>query len=476
MHISSLPSNYGIGTFGEEAYKFIDFLVETRQQYWQVLPLGVTGYGNSPYQCLSAFAGNVNFIDLDILSQQNYLVKEQITQIDFGKDKRNVDYIKIYENRKKILQEATKNFLLENEEYKIFCKENSFWLDDFSLFMAIKEKNDMQSFDKWGKGLSLRKKEIMGKFLNENIDEIKFYKIIQFWFYEQYYKLKKYANKKGIKIIGDIPFYVAYDSSDVWANPKLFELDEKNIPKNVAGVPPDAFSDDGQLWGNPLYNYEEMRKDNYLWWKKRIENCLKQCDILRIDHFRAFDSYYAVPYGNKNAKIGEWRKGEGFNFFKKLDLLDKNIIAEDLGDINDSVRNLIKLVEYPNMKVLQFAFDSNRKNEFLVKNHNENCVVYTGTHDNNTTKGWYKRCSIKERINLIKFIPSSLFSTKSKALIQYAFTSKAKMIIIPMQDYLNLGEEARMNLPSTLNNNWEWRAIKEDFSENIIDYIKSFKK
>ncbi len=476
MHISSLPSKYGIGTFGEEAFRFVDFLCDAGQKYWQMLPLGMTGFANSPYQSASAFAGNIFFIDLDILQSQGYLKADDFRHIDWEQDKSRVDYAKVYANRANVLKKAVKSFDRADPGYTAFCAQNSFWLDDFALFMAVKEHHGMLGLDKWGQGYRLRDEALLASFSNDNRALIDFYKITQFWFYRQMDTLKQYANNRGISVIGDIAFYVAYDSADVWAEPGLFELDENLVPKNVAGVPPDAFSDKGQLWGNPLYDYENMRKDDYEWWRRRVTHCFKQCDILRIDHFRAFDSYFAIPYSGEDATTGEWRKGEGMRFIDSLCLTDMNIIVEDLGDLGESVRELVKKTGLPNMKILQFAFDSGPDNEFLPRNYNNNCVVYTGTHDNNTIKGWYKTLSLKEKAAFLRYVPSGIFIKKSKALIRYAQQSAADIAVIPMQDYLDLGESARMNMPSTIKDNWEWRAAPEEISPKVSKYIRAMSR
>lgn len=475
LHISSLPSKYGIGTFGISAYKFVDFLVKSGQKYWQILPLGMTSYGNSPYQSPSTFAGNINFIDFDILKNDGYLDIADYNSIDWGDNLNKVDFNKQFLNRKTVLKKAVEKFSLSDRDYINFCKNNK-WLNDFSLFMAIKDCHNLVSFNNWEEEFIKKDEQAISKFNREHKDIIDFYKITQYWFYKQYKNLKSYANKNNIKIIGDIPFYIAYDSADVWANPELFELDQNLNPVNVAGVPPDFFSPDGQLWGNPLYNYDVMAKDNYSWWKNRLEHCFKLYDVLRIDHFRAFDSYYSIPFDSATAKTGEWRKGVGYKFFEKLDILDKNIIIEDLGDINDSVRKLVKYTGFPNMKILQFAFDSDSTNEFLPHNYDNNCVVYTGTHDNMTTKGWYKTLPLKSRLMFLKFVPKSILRNKTNALIDYAFMSKADTVIIPLQDFLNLDNKSRMNIPATLGDNWEWRISEKQLNEKLIDYINLLTK
>lgn len=473
LHITSLPSPYGIGTLGDAALRFVDFLAEAGQRYWQVLPMGMTGYGNSPYQSCSAFAGNINLIDLDILARQGYLKDADYRDIDWGSCAARVDYGKIYEHRERVLRKAAQSFDTSSTQYRTFCNENRFWLDDFALFMAIKRRHGMHSLDAWEPALKRRDPAALEAFHADNGKDIEHIKIMQFWFYNQLSSLRQYARAKGVSLIGDIPFYVAYDSADVWANPHLFELDEDLKPTAVAGVPPDAFSDDGQLWGNPLYHYEQMRKDHYGWWRSRIRHSFKQCDILRIDHFRAFDSYYAVPFPSANAKGGQWRRGEGMAMIDALGLTDMRIIAEDLGDLSPSARALIRQTGFPNMKVLQFAFESDATNEFLPRNYDGNCVVYTGTHDNNTVRGWYKSLSLKQKINLVRLVPHSLFARKSTVLIRCAQQSPARIAMIPMQDYLDLSETARMNMPSTEHGNWEWRAVPEDFSSAVCKHIRN---
>lgn len=475
LHISSLPSDYGIGTLGKCAYNFVDFLAKSRQRYWQILPIGMTSFGDSPYQSPSAFAGNINFIDLEILTNDGYLTKSDYDKIDWGKRLTKVDYAKIFKNRKAVLKKAVEKFDIYDKGYISFCNQSK-WLCDFALFMAIKESFNLVSFNNWDSAFISKNKKAIDDFCKNNQPLLNFYKVTQYWFFKQYFNLKAYANKKGIKLIGDIPFYVAYDSADVWANPQNFELDESLNPINVAGVPPDFFSTDGQLWGNPLYNYSTMQKDNFSWWNERLSFCFKLYDILRIDHFRAFDSYYSIPFGEKTAKNGTWKKGVGFEFFEKLNLLDKNIIVEDLGDINDSVRDLVKLTGFPNMKVLQFAFDSDLSNDFLPHNFGKNCVVYTGTHDNMTTKGWFNALPIKSKKLFYKLVPNCFFKSKSKALVDYAFMSSADTAIIPIQDFLNLGNSARMNTPSTLNNNWQWRLKKKQLSGKLSTRIKKLTK
>lgn len=473
LHISSLPSKYGIGTLGEAAYRFADFLAETGQNYWQILPLGVTGYGNSPYQSASSFAGNPYLIDLELLAEQGLLQSSDYENIDWGKDPCRVDYGQLYFYRNKVLSLAAKRFDKSNRDYIRFCKENTFWLDDFALFMAIKEHFNMVGFDQWPTEYAHRERTTLEKFAKHHTEKTDYYKITQYFFYSQESALKKYLNGKGIRLIGDIPFYTAYDSADVWANPQLFLLDETLVPVDVAGVPPDAFSETGQLWGNPLYDFEAMAKDGYAWWARRLSRSLRLYDILRIDHFRAFESYYAIPYGSRDATEGKWVQGIGTDFFKSLKIDKTQIIAEDLGIITDEVRALIDQTGFRSMKVLQFAFDGKDDNLYLTKNYqNGDCVVYTGTHDNDTTLGWFRNADLSIREQVLRRVPYAFTQPATHALIRYAMESKADIVIIPIQDYLELGSEARMNTPATTYGNWEWRLSEDYKSLKLVKEIK----
>ena len=377
MHISSLPGNTGIGTLGKEAYKFVDFLKSAGQTYWQVLPLCPTSYGDSPYQSFSTFAGNPYFIDFYSLCDDGLLDKDDFENIDWGENPEKIDFEKISQNRYTVLRKAYKAFDKNDSNYKIFCNENSYWLDDFALYMAIKEENHGKSWNEWDTDIKLRKNNVVLSLNKQLKEEVEFYKTIQYFFFTQWNKLKAYANTNGVKIIGDIPIYVAGDSADVWANPKQFLLDKDCNPIEVAGCPPDAFSDEGQLWGNPLYNWDNMKKDGYSWWKKRIEHLCNMCDVIRIDHFRGFESYYCIPADSKTAKIGEWRKGPGIEFFREIerDLGKKEIIAEDLGYLTPAVKKMLKQSKYPGMKVLQFAFDTDEENDYLLHNFTKNSVT-----------------------------------------------------------------------------------------------------
>ena len=386
LHITSLPSPYGIGTLGKAAYDFADFLECSGQTLWQILPIGHTGYGDSPYQAFSAFAGNPYLVDLDLLCDDGLLVPSEFESVDWGKNNQKIDYGKIYENRIGVLKNIVPRFE-KSEEYDSFCKENAFWLDDYSLFMAYKEMFSGKPFFEWKKPLP----EVGER-------ECECWKIIQFLFFSQWKKLKAYVNSKGIKIIGDLPIYVAHDSADVMGSPQLFELDSDGKPVSVAGVPPDSFSPEGQLWGNPVFDWEYMQKSGYEWWIKRISHSMKLFDVIRIDHFRGFSSYYSVPCGNENAVNGIWREGPSAELFKAVRkaLGEVDIIAEDLGFIDDGVRTLMKKTGFPGMKILQFAFDSRESSDYLPHNYDRNCVVYIGTHDNDTLAGWFENADGKD--------------------------------------------------------------------------------
>ena len=393
MHISSLPSPYGIGTLGKEARKFIDFLVKAGQSYWQVLPICPTSYGDSPYQSFSSFAGNPYFIDLDLLCKEKLLTKKECQSFQWGKDISKVDYGILHENRYPLLHKAFDRFQKKiPEDYKAFCKEQEDWLEDYALFMALKDIYQGAAWSEWETDIKLRRADALQKVKEELTEEIDFWKMLQYLFYKQWASLKSYANEKGIRMIGDVPIYVAMDSVDVWANPSQFYLDENLVPIDVAGCPPDAFSEDGQLWGNPLFRWDIMKKDEYCWWTKRIEKISKLFDVVRIDHFRGFDSYYAIPFGDKTAKNGVWREGPGIALFRTIEkkLGKLNIIAEDLGFLTDSVRKMLADSGYPGMKVIQFAFDTREDGDYLPHNYTRNSVVYAGTHDNDTILGWLK--------------------------------------------------------------------------------------
>lgn len=477
LHISSLPSPYGIGTFGKDAFDFIDFLKKAGQTLWQILPLNPTGFGNSPYQSFSAFAGNPYFIDLDLLSKDGLLKVSDYSQIDWGYNPRCVDYGQIYKHRFHILHKACSNFK-KTPEYEKFCLNNAFWLDDYALFTALKSSFGESPWYTWPLSLKTKNEQAVESARSLVSDEIENRKIIQYLFFSQWNSLKEYANKNGIEIIGDLPIYVAHDSADVWGNPKQFELDEECNPVFVAGVPPDGFSAEGQLWGNPVFDWEFMRNDGYRWWIRRTEHSLKIYDRIRIDHFRGFSGYYSVPYGMENAVKGIWRKGPGTELFKAIEasLGKPEIIAEDLGFIDEDVLNLLSETGFPGMKVLQFAFDSREGSDYLPHNYDKNCVVYIGTHDNDTLEGWFENADPKDIEFAREYMRIEKNKNRCRAVICTALASVGETVILTMQDLLELGSEAKMNTPSTAENNWQWRALKSDFTNELADEFSHLSK
>ena len=479
MPISSIPSTYGIGAFSAQAYEFVDMLEKAGQSYWQILPLGPTGYGDSPYQSFSTFAGNPYYIDLETLIEKGWLTKAECDQYDFGDNDEYIDYEKIYLSRFKVLRKAFQNSGIEKEEEFIqFCEQNAYWLDDYALYMAVKNFFDGKSWSEWDEGIRLRKPEAMAAYREKFSEEICFYQFQQYLFAKQWMDLKKYANDKKIEIIGDIPIYVAFDSADTWANPELFQLDEDLIPIAVAGCPPDAFSATGQLWGNPLYRWEYHKETEYAWWMRRIAYCYALYDVVRIDHFRGFDEYYSIPYGDPTAEFGHWEKGPGYDIFKtmKAKLGNRAVIAEDLGFLTDTVIKLVKKTGYPGMKILQFAFDSREESDYLPHNYTANSIVYTGTHDNDTTVGWFEKLNRKDKAFAKKYLNIRSNKDAQWAFIRAALASVSDTCIIPIQDYLGLGTEARINMPSTLGTNWKWRMLPGQFTGELAAKISDMTK
>lgn len=478
LPITSIPSKYGIGCFSKEAYEFVDFLASAGQKYWQVLPMGPTGYGDSPYQSFSTFAGNPYFVDLEEFIEKKWISRKDCESKDWGDDPEKVDYEKVYKNRFKILKKAfLKSKISEDKDFIKFTKENKFWLDDYALFMALKENFKGKSFIYWPDEIRKHSKPAIKKYAEDPkySDELLCYKFIQYYFYKQWFELKDYANEKGIKIIGDIPLYVAYDSADTWSNPELFQLDDNNDPTGVAGCPPDYFSATGQLWGNPLYDWDYHKKSGYAWWISRLKMCFSLYDVVRIDHFRGFESYYNIPYGDPTAEFGHWEKGPGYDFFAavKKALGKKEIIAEDLGYLTPAVFKLVDKTGFPGMKVLQFAFDCNEENNYLPHNYNKNCVVYTGTHDNDTSIGWYESAGAKDKKFARDYMGIKSAKNFNYTLIRHAMMSVADTAIIPMQDYLGLGTNARINTPSTLGGNWCWRMKADAYTKDLAENIRS---
>lgn len=463
LHISSLPSPYGIGTFGRSAYEFVDFLVSAGQTYWQILPLGQTSYGDSPYQSFSTFAGNPYFIDLDFLNIDGYLDKEYFENLEWGTEPGYVDYAHIYENRYPVLRKAYKNFMAKGNISALndFCEREKSWLDEYALFMTLKDAHNGKSWREWIKPFHDRDEVSLAKFTEEHEWEIGFWKFLQYEFNRQWHNLKNYANERGIKIIGDLPIYVADDSSDVWANPELFDFDEERRPRCVAGCPPDAFAVDGQLWGNPVYDWDYNKKSGYKWWIARLKSCRDKYDILRIDHFRGFAGYYCVPYGDTTARNGEWKKGPGMDLFSvvKKELADYPIIAEDLGFLTDDVRQLLSDCGFPGMKILEFAFGKDDDaNDSLPHNLKKNCVCYPGTHDNFPVAGWAETLSEGDYEYCMDYMNYG-GDDFVDAFIRTALGAVTDTTIIPMQDWLGLGKYSRMNEPSTAGGNWQWRLV-----------------
>ncbi len=459
MPIFSLSSPYGIGTFGKEAFQFVDFLCKAGQTYWQILPLNPTNYGDSPYQSFSAYAGNPYFIDPGLLIEEALLTKEEADSFDFGNNADEIDYEKLYKNRIPLLKIAFSRFK-ENADFAAFCEKNSGWLDSYTLFMALKHAHDDHSWENWYAPLRTGEAEAIQAAREQYKDTIRFYQFVQFKFYEQWHNLKAYANQNGIKIIGDIPIYVAYDSADVWSNPTQFLLDTDQKPTAVAGVPPDAFSKDGQLWGNPLYDWKAMAADNYAWWKRRVAHALETYDMVRIDHFRGFESFFSIPYGQTTARKGKWIKGPGMKLFDalKAELGDNlPIIAEDLGFLTPAVKRLLKKSGFPGMKVFQFAFDAENESGYLPHNFTGHCVVYTGTHDNNTILGWTKTAGKSDVKMARQYMHVDDNEGFNWAMMRTAMMSVADICILMMPDILGLGSEGRINTPSTLGGNWQWR-------------------
>lgn len=475
LSITSLPSKYGIGCFSKSAYDFVDWLKGAGQTYWQILPLGPTSYGDSPYQSFSTFAGNPYFISLEALVEEGVLTEAECEAADFGDKPGSVDYEKMYQARYPLLRKAyERSKISENQDYQRFVADNGWWLGDYALFMAVKDRFDGAPWTEWAEDIRLRWPNAMDYYHRELYFDVEFQQYLQYTFYMQWMKLKNYANDRGIRLIGDIPIYVAMDSADTWAHPELFQLDENNVPLAVAGCPPDGFSAIGQLWGNPLYRWDYHWDTGYEWWISRLEYCFRLYDVVRIDHFRGFDEYYSIPYEATTAVDGHWEKGPGMALFARVEeaLGRREVIAEDLGYVTDSVRELVSSSGFPGMKVLEFAFDSRDSgcaNDYLPHNYGENCVAYTGTHDNETIRGWFDSISTEEQEMAREYLCDSRTPKKELnwAFISLIMRSSARICIIPMQDYLGYGNECRMNKPSTVGINWKWRLTGEELTEEL---------
>ncbi|MBQ8946509.1 MAG: 4-alpha-glucanotransferase [Lachnospiraceae bacterium] len=475
MPISAFPSRYGIGTFSKEAYEFVDFLERAEQSLWQILPLGPTGYGDSPYQSFSTFAGNPYFIDPDELVKKGWLTEKECMSTYAGDDSSDIDYEHVYKTRFRLLRKAyERSDVGSDPEFRKFTESNSFWLDDYALYMAVKNSFGGVSWIEWDEDIRLRKPSAVKSYGTKYAEEVEFYKFQQYLFSTQWTALKKYANDRGISIVGDIPIYVAFDSSDTWSNPGLFQLDNRNEPIAVAGCPPDAFSATGQLWGNPLYKWEEHGRTGYEWWIRRFEYCYRLYDVLRIDHFRGFDEYYSIPYGDETAEFGHWEPGPGIDIFTamKKALGKKEVIAEDLGFLTDSVIKMVRKTGYPGMKVLLFAFDSREPSDYLPHMYTSNTVVYTGTHDNDTVEGWIQSAKRADVRFAMRYLGVKRRRDIREALIRAAQSCVSDTCIIPMQDYLGLDNSARINIPSTLGTNWLWRMDRDALTDELSDHIR----
>ena len=470
LPVFSLPSPYGIGTMGEQAYRWIDFLHSSKQRVWQVLPLGPTGFGDSPYQSFSSFVGNPYFIDFDILNKKGLLEKSDYTDIKWCQPEERIDYSTLYNFKFKVLKKAFLKFK-EFDKLEEFKKENE-EAENYALFMAIKNSCNGKPWYLWKDGLKKRRSQSLKKVREELKDEINFYLFLQYEFMDEWLKLKDYAGSKNVKIVGDVPIYASLDSCDVWTNPKEFLLDSNFLPIEVAGCPPDSFTEDGQRWGNPLYRWDVMKKNNYSWWEKRLNFAFRLFDVIRIDHFRGLESYYAIPKDDENARNGRWIKGPDKDFisFLKTSFKGKEIIAEDLSFLTDEVYELLKLSGFPGMKVIQFAFDKDEENQYLPHKYKRNCVAYTGTHDNDTVMGW-----LSSDLTGQAECAREYFGVKGKnddeitdCFIKSALKSAANLSIVPIQDYLHLGSEARINTPSTDRDNWVWR-LNKNYNDNSLD-------
>ena len=463
MPVTSLPSPWGVGTLGAAARHFVDFLAQSGMAVWQVLPVVPTSFGDSPYQSFSTFAGNPYLIDLDDLAAEGLLELDEYVSVPWGDDPERVDYGVLYRERFAVLRRAVARLLAgDRTDFESFCARESAWLDDYALFMALKDAHGGAPWDMWEDGLRLRTPDALAEARAAYAEDVSFWKGVQYLFFRQWDRLHEYAHAAGVQIMGDLPFYVSGDSADVWSRPDQFELDEQLRPCEIAGVPPDAFSAIGQVWGNPLFNWERMRAEGYRWWFERVRAQFKLYDIVRIDHFRGFDSYFAIPAGSDTAAGGRWRTGPGIEFFRMLNdaLGPCSIVAEDLGYLTDSVRKLLADTGYPGMKILEFAFDSRDGGgaAYLPFSYPTNCVAYVGTHDNDTALGWLETALPNDVATAREYLHLDPAEGEGWGFMRAIWASPANLAIVQMQDLLDLGSEARINVPSTLGNNWCWRA------------------
>ena len=478
MHITSLPGPYGVGTMGKQAFAFVDFLKQAGQSMWQILPLTPTGYGDSPYQSCSTYAGNHYLIDLESLIEEGLLMKEEVEPIDWCWSETKADFGKLYNNRLKVLRIAYSRFQ-GGADFDRFLEDSKAWLPDFAMFMALKAKNYGNPWYTWEPGVKMRYPEAMEAQRAELADELRFYSFVQYLFHKQWNALRTYANQNGIKIIGDVPIYVPLDSVEVWAEPGMFQLDENLNPKVIAGVPPDGFSADGQLWGNPIYDWEKMKADGFNWWLRRLAAAGEWYDIVRMDHFRGLEAYWAVPYDASTAKAGHWEKGPDMAFVEavKKGLPELEMIAEDLGFLTQEVLDLRDNSGFPGMKVLEFAFDSREPSEYLPHTYTRNSVVYTGTHDNMTMRQWFDTATRDAKKYAVEYMGLTEAEGLVLGTIRTAMSSVSDMCVIQLPDWLNLGGEARMNFPGTLSDaNWTWRAEKKAINSSLAKRIYNMTK
>lgn len=477
LPISSLPSPYGIGSLGKAAREFVDFLAAAGQSWWQMLPVGPTSLGDSPYQSPSAFAGNPYFVDLDLLVEDGLLLQDEVSAPDWGEDPASVDYALIYRSRFDLLRRAFgRGWGRDREKVAAFVRENAFWVEDYALFMAIKAHFGMTSWIDWpDEGIRLRRPQSLAAYRSRLAREVDFNLYVQYLFFRQWDALRAYAREKGVGIIGDLPIYVALDSADVWAEPQWFQLDEKNVPIEVAGVPPDSFSADGQPWGNPLYDYDAMERDGFGWWIRRIGGAARLYDVIRIDHFRGFESYWAVPFGEKTARKGHWVKGPGMALVGTLSdsFEGLHFIAEDLGYHTPEVEQLLSDSGFPGMKLLEFAFDSRDTSAFLPHSFEPHCVCYVGTHDNQTIMGWRQEADATDVDMARRYLGLNEEEGFNWGFIRGGMSSVAALFVTQMQDFLGLGPDARTNTPGTLGGNWQWRMLPGQITPELTERIAS---
>ena len=477
MHITSLPGEFGIGTFGKSAYDFVDFLEETKQTYWQILPLTTTSYGDSPYQSFSAVAGNLNLIDFSLLKEEGLLEESDYSNVNFGENPEKIDYALLFEVRRPILEKAVANTAKYSNvlaEIEKFEKDNSSWLADYAEYMAIKESFGYQSFIHWDEDIKKGEKAAREKYRTELQDSIRYYTVTQYFFFKQWLALKEYANGKGVKIIGDMPIYVSADSVEMWTMPELFKVDENNEPLYVAGCPADDFSPTGQLWGNPIYDWEKHKEQGFSWWIYRVQESFKIYDVLRIDHFKGFSDFWQIDKDAENAVNGTWEAGPGIELFQKIkeQLGDLPIIAENLGFIDEKAEKLLDDSGYPGMKIIQFAFPGD-DNLDRPHHYTQNSVAYTGTHDNDVVNGWYEKLSESEQELVSEYLNRRNDETITEAMIRGIYSSVSDYAIVTMQDLLDKDATSRMNVPSTVGGNWEWRMLAEDLTEERKEFLKN---